>query len=211
MFDQFPFFTVFLALAALTLTPGLDTVLVLRNAAKGGASAGVMTSFGICSGLFIHGAISALGLSLVLLQSATLFTVLKFAGTGFLLYLGFQSLYAAWCGEVLVVDTGKAPVMSGIQAFRDGLLTNLLNPKLIVFYMLFLPQFIDPAFSTMGQSLLIAAIHFVQGMIWMSGLAFAVHGARRLFAHSGVSRLLNGGAGTLLVGFGIQLAVFERS
>lgn len=211
MFDQFPFFAVFLALAALTLTPGLDTVLVLRNAAKGGASAGVMTSFGICSGLFVHGAISALGLSLILLQSAALFTLLKFAGALFLIYLGFQSLQAAWRGEALVIDTGSAPTLSSLQAFRDGFLTNLLNPKLIVFYMLFLPQFIDPASTALGQSLLVAAIHFVQGMIWMSGLAFAVHSARQLFARSSVSRLLNGCAGTLLVGFGIQLAAFERS
>jgi len=67
MFDHFPFVSVFLALAALTLTPGLDTVLVLRNAARGGLQAGVLTTLGICSGLFVHGTISALGLSLILL------------------------------------------------------------------------------------------------------------------------------------------------
>ncbi|TLP45484.1 LysE family translocator [Cohaesibacter sp. CAU 1516] len=210
MFDHFPFVSVFLALAALTLTPGLDTVLVLRNAARGGVQAGVLTTLGICSGLFVHGTISALGLSLILLQSASLFGWMKFAGALFLIYLGAQSLLAAWRGETLVVETSGTSKLTGLRAFRDGFFTNLLNPKLIVFYMLFLPQFIDPASAALPQALLVAAIHFLLGMIWLSGLAAAVHGARRVFARPLMSRLLNGCAGILLIGFGGQLAVFER-
>ena len=210
MFDHFPFLAAFLALAALTVTPGLDTVLVLRNAARGGVQAGVLTTLGICLGLFVHGTISALGLSLILLQSASLFGWMKFAGALFLIYLGSQSLLAAWRGDALVVETSGAPQISGLKAFRDGLITNLLNPKLIVFYMLFLPQFVDPVHPALPQSLLVASIHFLLGMIWLSGLAFVVHGARRAFTRPMVSRILNGVAGLLLLGFGGQLAVFER-
>ncbi|WP_373235425.1 LysE family translocator [Cohaesibacter celericrescens] len=210
MFEHFPFLSVFVALAALTLAPGVDTILVLRNSARGGFSDGLMTSFGICSGLFVHATISALGLSVILLKSANLFALLKYAGAVFLLYLALQSLLAAWRGSGLVVESGMPRKSNLINAFREGLLSNVLNPKPIIFYMMFLPQFIDPAASTLGQSLLVATIHFVLGMSWLGGLAFMVHGARRYLARTAIARGLNGLTGTILLGFGIKLALFEQ-
>ena len=153
MFENFPYMSVFFALAALTIAPGMDTVLVLRNAARGGFLDGLMTSFGICSGLFVHAIISALGLSVILLQSASLFSLLKYAGAIFLLFLALQSLRAAWRGSGLVVEKGSQRSVSLITAFREGQFSNILNPKPIIFYMMFLPQFIDPTMASAGAIL----------------------------------------------------------
>lgn len=210
MFDHFPFLAIILALAALTMAPGMDTVLVLRNAARGGFADGFTTSFGICSGLFVHATISALGLSVILLQSAYLFTLLKFAGALFIVYLAFQSLLAAWRGHGLVVASEGAWRVSLVTSFREGILSNVLNPKPILFYMMFLPQFIDPTQSALWQSLLVAGIHFLLGMIWQGGLALMVHKARRFLARPAIARTLNGATGLLLLGFGIKLALTHR-
>lgn len=90
MFEHFPFLAVFLALAALTIAPGVDTVLVLRNAGRGGFDYGIVTSLGICSGLFVHATLSSLGLSVILLQSSQLFSLLKYAGALYLLFWPFS-------------------------------------------------------------------------------------------------------------------------
>ena len=211
MFEHFPFLAVFLALAALTIAPGVDTVLVLRNAGRGGFDHGIVTSLGICSGLFVHATLSSLGLSVILLQSSQLFSLLKYAGAIYLLYLAVQSLRAAWRGEGMVVVT-QGPVrrtrLSG--AFREGILSNVLNPKPILFYMMFLPQFIDPTHSALPQSLLVAGIHFLQGMVWLGGFSLMVHGARGFLARPAIARGLHGLTGTILLVFGVKLAFTQR-
>ncbi|WP_119306667.1 LysE family translocator [Cohaesibacter haloalkalitolerans] len=210
MFEHFPFLAIILALTALTMAPGMDSVLVLRNAARGGFADGFTTSFGICSGLFVHATISALGLSVILLQSAYLFMVLKFAGALFIIYLASQSLLAAWRGHGLVIAQEGARSVSLLTAYREGILSNVLNPKPILFYMMFLPQFIDPTQSALWQSLMVAAIHFLLGMIWQGGLALMVHKARRFLSRPLVARSLNGATGLLLLVFGIKLALTHR-
>nr|WP_321462809.1 LysE family translocator [uncultured Cohaesibacter sp.] len=210
MFEHFPFLAIILALTALTMAPGMDTVLVLRNAARGGFSDGFTTSLGICSGLFVHATISALGLSVILLQSAYLFMLLKYAGALFIIYLAVQSLRAAWRGHGLVLANEGRRAVSLITSFREGILSNVLNPKPILFYMMFLPQFIDPAQSALWQSLLVAGIHFLLGMLWQGGLAIMVHKARRFLARPLIARSLNGATGFLLLGFGIKLALTHR-
>ncbi|WP_319410991.1 LysE family translocator [uncultured Cohaesibacter sp.] len=210
MFEHFPFLAIILALTALTMAPGMDTVLVLRNAARGGFSDGFTTSLGICSGLFVHATISALGLSVILLQSAYLFMLLKYAGALFIIYLSVQSLRAAWRGHGLVLANEGKRAVSLITSFREGILSNVLNPKPILFYMMFLPQFIDPSQSALWQSLLVAGIHFLLGMLWQGGLAMMVHKARRFLARPLIARCLNGATGLLLLGFGIKLALTHR-
>lgn len=134
------------AAALLTLSPGPDTMLVLRNTLRGGRSAGLRTTLGISSGLIVHATLSALGLSVILVQSAAAFEIVKLAGAGYLVWLGIQSLRAAVRGQPPVAG---APAAGPQRPFREGLLTNVLNPKVAVFYLAFLPQFIatgDPVF-----------------------------------------------------------------
>lgn len=210
MLESFPWISFFLAISLLTISPGVDTLIVIRNSARGGVVSGVLTSFGICSGLFVHATVSAVGLSVILMSSAQLFFWLKMAGAGYLIYLGAQSLRSAWHAKGLVIaESAQAPRVSGSEAFRQGFLSNVLNPKTVVFYMAFLPQFIQPEYSAMEQSFLMAGLHFALAMIWQSLLAFTVHKAKIWLARPKVSQVLDSLTGVLLMGLGIRLATSQ--
>lgn len=211
MFEHLNWITLIIALTALTVAPGADTVLVLRNAARRGSRDGIITAFGICSGLFFHAAISAAGISALLLASTTLFTAVKLAGAVYLVWLGLQSLWAAFKGAeglsgAETVVTRARPSVS----FREGVLSNVLNPKPIVFYMAFLPQFISPAHSALTQALFIAGLHFVLAMVFLSLIAMAVERARNLLQRPMVQQGLDAVTGTILIGFGVSLFYTAR-
>ena len=207
MFESFLWLPFLVAITALTLTPGVDTLLVMRNAARGGNRDGLLTSLGICMGLFVHASISAAGLSVILLGSAHLFTALKIAGACYLIWLGIQSLRSAFKSGALQVEqpttTCSVPAMTSL---REGLLSNVLNPKPIIFYMAFLPQFIDPAHSAVAQSMMMAAVHFTIGMVWQGTLVLMVARARQWLQTPKVSKTMDSITGFLLIGFGVKLA-----
>lgn len=207
MFESFLWLPFLVAITALTLTPGVDTLLVMRNAARGGTRDGLLTSLGICMGLFVHASISAAGLSVILLGSAHLFTALKLAGACYLIWLGVQSLRSAFKSGALQVEqpTTKCSVPA-MTSLREGLLSNVLNPKPIIFYMAFLPQFIDPAHSAVAQSMMMAAVHFTIGMVWQGALVLMVGRARRWLQTPKVSKTMDSITGFLLIGFGVKLA-----
>ncbi|MGB0467630.1 MAG: LysE family translocator [Pontibacterium sp.] len=207
MFDNFLWLPFLIAITALTLTPGVDTLLVMRNAARGGQRDGLLTSLGICLGLFIHASISAAGLSVILLGSAQLFIILKLAGAAYLIWLGVQSLRSAINRKQLHLD--QPAYVSSVPAttsLREGLLSNVLNPKPIIFYMAFLPQFIDPAYSALPQALMMAAVHFTIGMVWQGSLVLMVGRARLWLQTPCVARVQDSITGALLIGFGVKLA-----
>lgn len=192
----------------LTLTPGVDTLLVIRNSNRGGWRDGVTSSFGICSGLIVHALISSLGISLIVLQSALAFSLLKIAGAGYLLWLGGVSLRSA-CSKVERLQLGGARSRDyqPRRSFMEGLLSNVLNPKTIVFYMAFLPQFIDPNGSVLQQSLLLAGIHFIIAMLYQTLLALLVERAAGWLDKPWVRRSLDGLAGVVMLLFGLKLAL----
>lgn len=197
------------SITVLTLTPGVDTLLVVRNATRGGWKDGAISSLGICSGLFIHAAVSAVGISLILLQTAWAFNALKLAGACYLIWLGIGSFRSALqkglsVGEKRIVQHSQFKLS---RSFREGILSNTLNPKTVFFYMAFLPQFIDPQQSAMVQSLFLAFLHFVIAMIWQCGLAFIVVRAKEWVSQPQIGRLFNGVAGVLFVGLGLRLAL----
>tara|TARA_R110002095_G_scaffold214272_1_gene206066 strand:- start:4206 stop:4838 length:633 start_codon:yes stop_codon:yes gene_type:complete len=207
MFDHFLWLPFLLAITALTMTPGVDTLLVMRNAARGGNRDGLLTSLGICMGLFAHASISAAGLSVILLGSAELFTGLKLAGAAYLIWLGVQSLRSALQRRAIQIDAPQGQnAVPGIRSLREGLLSNLLNPKPIIFYMAFLPQFIDPAYSALLQALIMASIHFAIGTLWQGGLVLMVGSARLWLQRPRVAQVMDSLTGLLLVGFGAKLA-----
>ena len=207
MFDQFLWLPFLIAITALTLTPGVDTLLVMRNAARGGHRDGLLTSLGICLGLFIHASISAAGLSVILLGSAELFMLLKLAGAGYLIWLGVQSLRSAINRQKLQFEQPDAvSTIPAIVSLREGLLSNVLNPKPIIFYMAFLPQFIDPAYSALPQALMMASVHFTIGMLWQGALVLMVGRARLWLQQPRVAKVLDSITGVLLIGFGTKLA-----
>ena len=176
-----------IAAALLTLSPGPDTLLVLRNSLRGGRADGLRTTLGITSGLVVHATLSALGLSLILVRSATAFELVKLAGAGYLIWLGVQSLLRRASVAVAAAPVGPA------RPFREGLLTNVLNPKVAVFYLAFLPQFPAPPF-------VLAAIHMAMGLVWLSIVAAAV-----VVTSPVVERWMDRVCGVVLVAIGVEM------
>lgn len=204
------FWTYLIAITLLTITPGVDTVLIIRNTTRGGWRDGALSSLGICSGLFVHAVVSAVGISVILLQSAWAFKALKLAGAGYLMWLGYVSLRsAARNGEPLELDHLPVSVyrFSARRSLLEGFLSNVLNPKAVVFYMAFLPQFIDPARSALQQSLFLAGLHFAIAMVWQCLLASIVHRAKAWMKNQKVRRSLDGVTGSIMMLFGIKLAL----
>lgn len=201
-----------IAITLLSISPGVDTLLVIRNTARGGVGHGVMTSVAICCGLFVHATISALGISLILLQSAWAFHALKMIGAAYLIWLGIKSLADARRGQGLAV-AGVLPPRARVawwQPMKEGLLSNVLNPKTVVFYMAFLPQFIAPGDPALLKSLWLASVHFVIANLWQISVALMVGGASKWLASARFAQWLNGLTGGVLVLFGIKLALEQR-
>ncbi|MCL5425345.1 MAG: LysE family translocator [Gammaproteobacteria bacterium] len=200
------------AITLLSISPGVDTLLVIRNTARGGIGDGITTSIAICCGLFVHATISALGISLILLQSAWAFHMLKLVGAGYLIWLGITSLLAARRGQALPVNgmLKNTPAVSRWQPVKEGFLSNVLNPKTVVFYMAFLPQFIAPTDPALLKSLWLAGVHFVIANIWQISVVLMVGSAGRWLASARFAQTLNAATGAVLVVFGIRLALTQR-
>lgn len=203
----------FAAIAAvLTISPGADTLLVIRNVVTRGRRAGITTALGICSGLFMHATLSALGLSVLIAHSAFAYQLLKIAGAVYLVWLGLQSLSGA-----LRRDYSRGPNGDGVlksvsagQSFAEGLLTNVLNPKVAVFYLALLPQFVAVDDSVFIKSILLAGIHAAMGVVWLVALASLLDRARAVITRPRARRLLEGVSGSILIGLGARLALSEH-
>jgi RhtB (resistance to homoserine/threonine) family protein len=198
------------AAAILTVAPGADNMLVIRNVLRGGRRDGMVTAFGICTGLFVHATLSACGVSLLLMHSATAFQLVKLAGAGYLVWLGVQSLRSAvrrpppsHCAEEVVHIRGITPQ----RCLLEGFFSNVLNPKAVMFYLAFLPQFIGPTEPVLMQSLFLASIHYVEAILWFVLLSIMLDHLRRFILKSTVRRWLDGLCGIMLVGFGARLAL----
>ena len=192
-------------LALLTVSPGADMALVAKITLQRGRRAAFVATAGICSGLLVHAAASALGLAVVLAASADAFTIVKLAGAAYLAYLGLRSLRASFREDGSVA----APPRRAATPYLQGLLSNVLNPKVAVFYLTFLPQFIDPAANVLAQSLVFAAIHAVLGILWLTLYAYVLARIAALFAR-GVRPWLERVTGVVLLSLGLRLALERR-
>jgi len=200
--------TYLIAITLLTITPGVDTMLVIRNTARGGWRDGAVSSFGICSGLFLHATISAVGISVILLQAAWAFSLLKLAGAAYLVWLGLSSWRKVVKQETFQIVNGKTSGGAFLvqRSLREGFLSNILNPKTAIFYMAFLPQFINPAQSALVQSLFLAALHFIIAMIWQCLLALMVKQLKSWLQRPAVNQIFDGVTGTVMIALGLRVA-----
>jgi threonine/homoserine/homoserine lactone efflux protein len=195
-----------LAAGLLTITPGVDTAMVLRASAAQGPRAGTAAGIGVAAGLMVWGAGAALGLNALMAASSAAFAALKYAGAAYLLWLGLRLLLRPRAS--LDVAAGVAPGLGG--SLRRGFLTNVLNPKVGVFYATFLPQFIPAGANIAAFSLLLAGIHAALTLLWFAALiALTVPIGKRL-AEPGVIRALDRLTGSVFVAFGVRLALAER-
>ena len=192
-------------LVLLTISPGADMALVAKVTLERGRLAAFVTTLGICSGLLVHATASALGLSVILATSAEAFTVVKLAGAAYLAYLGVRSIHDSLRPHV----AAPAAPRRAATPFFQGALNNVLNPKVAVFYLTFLPQFIDPSGNVLAQSLLFALAHAAMGIAWLAAYAYVLARLSAFFARRGVRAWLERVTGAVLVVLGLRLA-FER-
>ena len=193
----------------LTIAPGQDTFLVLRNASHGGFRAGVGTTAGVCSGLFLHASLSALGLSALVAASTAWFSAVKWMGAAYLVWLGVQSLSRVWRRPAAPAREPAAG-RSSRSAFVQGFLSNALNANAIIFYLAVLPQFAVVRERVLIDSLALGGIHFVISFLWLAVLSALVERSRQLLARPWVLRAVDAVAGVAFLGFGLRLALARR-
>lgn len=194
----------------LTLSPGADTALILKSAMGRRRNGFVFTTAGICAGLGLHALMSSLGLSAILAKSAQLYLVVKFVGAGYLIYLGLRGLHKAFFGlrnDMENISTLSKMKDSGFAEFRTGLLTNILNPKVAVFYLTFLPQFVNVQENIVLQSAGLAAIHIAMSFVWLCFIGYFVSFFKSQFEKPSVRQKMEAITGLALLGFGIRLTL----
>ena len=185
----------------LAMTPGPDMALVLRNSLRGGRRAGFQTTAGIAVGLTGWGVATALGVAAVLATSATVFAALKIAGGVYLVFLGVQALLALRRSGGLLE---QAPAGAKGSPFNQGLVTNLLNPKLAVFFTTLLPQFISADDPYVAKSVLLAALFIGIGLVWLTAYVLVVD----IVARSRPFRVVvEAVSGVVLVALGLRFAI----
>lgn len=190
------------ALASLVLValPGPDQALILRNGLVGGRSAGLRTMFGGACGLSLHATAAAFGVSALLATSATAYATLKIVGVAYLLYLGVKMLRSAR----RPADTDHR--VGTRRPFAQGFVSNALNPKVALFFLTFVPQFLPDTGSTLPVALLLSAIFAVIYLVWFSGLVALIGLASDALRRPRVKAWIERVSGTALVAFGVRLA-----
>ena len=190
----------------LNLTPGADTIYILSRSIAQGRKAGVASVLGIMTGSIVHTTFAALGLSVILATSAVIYQTVKYIGAAYLVYLGVRMFFAS---EFLLNPDSCRKQEPLLDIYRQGVLTNVLNPKVALFFLSFLPQFIDPAFARGPLPFLVLGLTFTTtGTIWCFVLATSASALTvRLRNNSVIARALQKICGVVFVALGLQLAV----
>lgn len=198
----------------LNILPGPDSLLIMTRTAKQGWKAGSIAALGVGSGILVHIFAAAIGLSAILATSATAFTVIKFIGAAYLVYMGVSLLWQKKAKDVAPVDAISAVVtaQSFKKIFFQGFLTNTLNPKVALFFLAFVPQFIAPESEYKAQAFILLGFIFnFNGMLWCHFLVFVTaFASQRVRLSSRFTLWLNRTIGALFVWLGIRLALAER-
>jgi RhtB (resistance to homoserine/threonine) family protein len=195
----------------LNLTPGNDTIFILTQSIGQGRKAGIVSALGIATGSVVHTMLAAFGLSLIIAKSILLFNIIKYAGAAYLLYMGYQML----TDKSRLNTDGTAMTNSSVnyrKIYRDAIFTNVLNPKVALFFIAFLPQFIDPGLrNTILPFLLLGMTFITTGIIWCLILAiFASAIFSRLKTNQKMSAYINKACGLTLIGLGVKVALAEK-
>lgn len=194
----------------LTITPGVDTFIVMRNVLRGGKKDGMYTSLGICTGLFFHATLSVLGITIILLKYGFLLKSIKIAGALYLVWLGTMSILHALKQnkpDNLIEKHQTQKALSPLNSFREGLLSNLLNPKPAIFYMAFLPQFIAPTDPIFIKTFALTLLQFAIGISWLTTLSLLFFRVGKYAKSTLINRALNIISGSVLITFGLKLGL----
>lgn len=201
----------FAAMAALLImSPGPNGVLIAKTVPTSGKAAGFANIAGFAAAFFMHGAFAIFGLSVLVLQSANLFTAVKLVGAVYLIWIGVKALIDAVRGrpaDVLKVAPARNP-RTLAKAFGEGFLTNALNPKVAMFYIAAFPQFVPHGSSPLSAFMLVA-VHALLNMLWFGPMVLLFERLSKVARSGRVQRAVKGLTGAVFVGFGIKLATLR--
>lgn len=199
------FFTTSILLA---ISPGPDNLFLLTQAAQQGRKAGIMVTLGLCTGLLFHTTAVTFGLASLFKASAVAFTILKFTGAGYLLYLAWQAFHA---GTVTGTEANCERINS-FALYRRGIIMNITNPKVSIFFLAFLPQFTDPIKGSLSTQLLLLGGVFIIATLIVFGAISILAGVfgERFRESAFAQKVLNRAAGGIFAGLALKLALAHR-
>ena len=192
----------------LIILPGPDTAIATKNTVIAGKIGGLKTALGTCCALLIHTSAAVLGLSTIIVKSALLFSVFKYVGAVYLIYLGIKTLWLLRKKEVAAsVEMDTKSKFTNKSCFKQGFLTNILNPKVAVFFLTFLPQFVDAGSKTFIPFLLMGITYTVLTALWFILYVYLINQVSTIMKRPKAQNIIEGITGTILIGFGIKLAL----
>lgn len=208
MFDLATIGAFIVVVIGLFLIPGPAVFLTITRAAQGGRKTGIMTGLGIATGDFIHALLAAVGFSAILMTSAVAFTIVKFVGAAYLLYMGIRAIFA----RASISGMSDVKQVSASQAYGHGILVEVLNPKTALFFLAFFPQFVNPENgSIISQFLILGIIFVIMGIAYTTILAIGTGTIGRLMKReSGISRWGGKVVGLVYIGIGLQVVLQSR-
>jgi len=201
------------AAALLVIAPGPDTLLVLRNSARGGLRAGLATAAGTVTGLLVWAAAAALGLAALLRASEIGYMVIRWAGAAYLVYLGSQLIWRSRRGRGDGGNAAVSPAVAHTRPLADyltGAGTNLLNPKVGIFFISFLPVFIPRGVPVAPAALILGGIFVAEGIVWLAAIALLGARLHAVVNRPSVRRRMERLTGLVMIGFGVRLALERR-
>jgi threonine/homoserine/homoserine lactone efflux protein len=188
----------------LVLVPGPDFAVITKNTLAGGRRRGSWSAAGVASSNAVQGLAAAAGLGALVTRAQPVFQAIKWAGIAYLAFLGIQALRSAWAGRYAGPDEDAGPAAAA-AGWRQGFLSNITNPKVLVFYLAVLPQFLGPD-APLSALLVLALSHAVLSLVYLLVVVTGLTRARRVLARRSVRRALDAATGTALLGFSAKLA-----
>lgn len=199
-----------LVTSLLVMSPGPNGVLVAKTVPTSGRAAGFANIAGFVSAFYLHGALSILGISVILVQSSQAFMVVKFLGAAYLCWIGFKALRDAWRGVKTVADVNPAKrKRTLLVAYGEGFLTNVLNPKVSIFYLAAFPQFIPVGEGAVMSAFMLVCLHAVINALWFTAMIMLLMRLTRFAGSGRFQRGLKATTGAVFIAFGVKLAVLR--
>lgn len=201
------FFTFFILSLFVVMSPGIDTALITKRTISDGKKAGFQIALGITSGSLVHTFAAAFGLSAILMQSSVAFEIVKYVGAIYLIYLGLTSFISKKNKQ----EHSKKDTIKRNSAFQQGLFSNVLNPKVAVFFLTFLPQFVETNSNTTAQFILMGFTYTFLSITWFFIYVFFINRLREWLMSQRVQSMMDKVTGAVLIGFGLKLALEKHS
>ncbi len=198
--------------ALLVMSPGPNGFLIAKTVPTSGRSAGLANVVGFVTAFYVHGALAILGISIILVKSAIAFSVVKYLGAAYLIWIGVKALIAAYKGEESAEKVAPAKTRRTLwRAYWEGFLTNALNPKVSMFYLAAFPQFISVGETTAASSFLLVFLHSMIAAIWFIAMTLLFSKLSSMAQNGSFQRWLKGVIGVVFIGFALKLASFRPS